>query len=85
MDPFSKYGGKRPKRPRDASQLAREVMLEATGQLPPTPPDARNPHAVALGKLGGSKGGKARAKRLSAKRRSEIAQKAANARWGKKG
>jgi hypothetical protein len=43
----------------------------------------KNPAAVALGKLGGSKGGKIRAANLSAKRRSEIAKKAARARWGK--
>ncbi len=43
----------------------------------------KNPAAVALGKLGGSKGGKIRAKKLSPERRSEIARKAAFARWGK--
>jgi hypothetical protein len=43
----------------------------------------KNPAAVALGKLGGSKGGKIRAANLSPKRRSEIAKKAARARWGK--
>ncbi len=42
----------------------------------------KNPAAVALGRLGGLKGGKARAKKLSKKRRSEIAKKAAQARWG---
>jgi hypothetical protein len=42
---------------------------------------AKNPAAVALGRLGGLKGGKARAKKLSAKRRGEIARKAAKARW----
>lgn len=41
----------------------------------------KNPHAVALGKLGGKKGGKARAAKLSPERRSEIAQQAARARW----
>ncbi|TMG53959.1 MAG: hypothetical protein E6H84_10160 [Chloroflexi bacterium] len=44
----------------------------------------KNPAAVALGKLGGSKGGKIRAAKLSARRRSEIAKKAAATRWGKK-
>jgi hypothetical protein len=44
----------------------------------------KNPAAVALGKLGGAKGGKARAAKLSASRRSAIAKKAARARWGKK-
>jgi len=43
----------------------------------------KNPHAVALGKLGGSKGGKVRATRLTAERRSEIARKAVLARWAK--
>jgi hypothetical protein len=43
----------------------------------------KNPHAVALGRLGGQKGGKARAAKLSKRRRSEIARKAAQARWNK--
>jgi len=43
----------------------------------------KNPNAVALGKLGGSKGGKIRAERLSAERRKEIARKAITARWEK--
>ena len=46
--------------------------------------EEKNPAAVALGKLGASKGGKARAKKLSAKQRSAIAKKAAQARWAKK-
>lgn len=48
-------------------------------------PKEKNPAAVALGKLGGAKGGKARAAKLSKKKRSEIAKKAAAARWAKKG
>lgn len=44
----------------------------------------KNPAAVALGRLGGLKGGKARAEKLSAKRRKDIAKKAAAARWKKK-
>jgi len=44
---------------------------------------AKNPAAVALGRLGGLKGGKARAQKLSAKKRSAIARKAAQARWKK--
>ena len=44
-------------------------------------PPAKNPAAVALGRLGGLKGGKARAAKLSAKKRAEIAKKAAIARW----
>jgi len=74
---------KRPKRPRDTNQLAWQIVQEATGQAPVEPevPDTRNPAAVALGKLGASKGGKARAKSLSKAKRLEIAKKAANARW----
>lgn len=44
----------------------------------------KNPHAVALGKLGGAKGGKKRAAKLSPERRREIAQKAIAARWAKR-
>jgi hypothetical protein len=43
----------------------------------------KNPNAVALGKLGGSKGGKIRAERLTAEQRKEIARRAVNARWDK--
>ena len=50
----------------------------------PTPVKVKNPAAVALGKLGGSKGGKIRAGRLSDERKREIAQQAAKARWAKK-
>jgi hypothetical protein len=46
--------------------------------------EEKNPAAVALGKLGASKGGKARAEKLSPERRKEIAKKAAEARWAKK-
>jgi hypothetical protein len=46
--------------------------------------DEKNPAAVALGKLGGSKGGKARAKNMTPEQRSEPARKAAKARWAKK-
>lgn len=74
------------KRPRDPNQLAHQIMLESTGQAPKRPSDSdrpKNPHAVALGQLGGLRGGPARAARLSPKKRSEIAAKAARARWGK--
>jgi hypothetical protein len=47
-----------------------------------TKPLALNPHAAALGRLGGLKGGPARARRLSAERRREIARRAARKRWG---
>ncbi len=77
----------RRKRPRDANELAFQIVQEATGQAPPPlpePPDTRNQAAVALSKLGASKGGKARAKALSAAKRSAIARKAVMARWKKK-
>ena len=70
----------------DFVTVARRVVEQAIGEhLDGTPlenPDeGKNQHAVALGRMGGQKGGLARAKRLSAKRRSEIARKAARARW----
>jgi hypothetical protein len=80
---------KRPRdpRPRDPNQRAFQIILEATGQLPKTEPPAepeKNPHAVALGRMGGLKGGNARAAALSPRKRSQIAAKAAKARWEKK-
>jgi hypothetical protein len=76
----------KPKRPRDTNQLAWQIVQEATGQAakPPDVPDTRNQAAVALSKLGASKGGKARAAALSLRRRKQIAKKAARARWSKK-
>lgn len=70
------------KRPRDANQLAKFITDMATGavELPKTD-DGKDPAAVALGRKGGLKGGKARADSLSKKRRAEIARKAAQARW----
>jgi hypothetical protein len=77
------------KRPRDPNQLAKFIVDMATGEssAADAPPEleGKNPAAVALGRMGGLKGGKARAKALSAKRRSEIAKKAAAKRWAKKG
>ena len=76
----------KPKRPRDPNQLAYQVVQEATGQAekPAELPDTRNPAAVALSKLGASKGGHARAVVLSAARRKMIAKKAVEARWRRK-
>jgi hypothetical protein len=75
------------KRPTDISQLAYQIVQEAIREVKeepiPTPAKEKNPAAVALGRLGGLKGGPARAKRLSAKKRSEIAKKAALSRWKK--
>ena len=72
------------KRPRYVNELARRLVDEATGEAPATePPQQRekNPAAVELGRLGGLKGGAARAKKLTAEQRSAIAKKAAATRW----
>jgi hypothetical protein len=75
------------KRDSDFAITAFRVVQEATGQVEPEPKvepeliEGKNPHAVALGKLGGLKGGKARAAKLTPEQRKEIAQKAAHARW----
>ena len=71
---------KRSKKPADVNAMAKALVDEATGDDEPVD-DGKNPAAVELGRLGGLKGGKARASKLSAKRRSEIAKKAAQARW----
>jgi hypothetical protein len=65
----------------DPNRRAYLTMLKATGQDVPGAEPAKNPAAVALGRLGGLKGGKARAKSLSAAKRKAIAKKAARARW----
>lgn len=70
---------KRSSKPSDPNELAAAIVAEATEDQP-----TKNPAAVALGRLGGLKGGPARKKKLSAKRRKEIAQKAAAARWKKR-
>lgn len=70
------------KRPRDTNQLARLITQIATGEADDVKTeDGKNPAAVALGRKGGLKGGKARAESLTAKERSAIAKKAAKARW----
>ena len=74
----------RPKRPRDPNVRAKLIVDLATGQVEDKDPDeGKNPHAVALGRLGGKKGGKARANALTAEERSRIARIAAQARWRK--
>lgn len=79
------------KQVRDFVAVARRVVEEAVGEhldgspLPKPEPDTRNPAAVALNKLGASKGGKARAERLSPNKRKAIAKKAAAARWTRQG
>jgi len=81
------------KREHDFSVTAYRVVQEATGQNLETETkehqedteqdNGKNPHAVALGRLGGLKGGKARADKLTPEQRSEIARKADQKRWGK--
>ena len=83
----SNMSGTKKRRPRDMNQLAWQIVQEATGQAPPAPPeppDTRNPAAVALAKLGASKGGHARAASLTPAKRRAIAKKAVQARWSKK-
>jgi hypothetical protein len=70
---------------RDVNVLASHILEQATGEKTPKPEDSKkNPAAVALGRLGGLKGGKARANKLTPEQRKEIAQKAAQFRWSKK-
>jgi hypothetical protein len=86
------------KLPRDPNSLAAQIVALSTGQpLPqltesgidhgalsiPAKPE-KNPAAVALGRLGGLRGGKSRAARLTAEQRSDIARKGAQQRWSKK-
>jgi len=75
---------KKPKRHRDPNQLAKSIVDLATGEKH-EPVTVFNVHAVELGRLGGLKGGRARAKKLSKAQRVKIAKKAAKARWRKKG
>jgi hypothetical protein len=91
---FRRYPLTMPKRsgkPRDVNALARSIVDEATGAAPkeqetpqpadPPPAPGKDPAAVALGRRGGRKGGKARAEKMSPEERSEAARKAAKARW----
>lgn len=73
------------KRPADFNQRAVMIAKIATGEAEDAKPaDGKNPAAVELGRLGGLKGGKARAKALTKEQRQVIAKKAAEKRWGKK-
>jgi hypothetical protein len=67
------------RRPSDPNQLAHSVLQDVIGISEPKP--KKNPAAVALGQLGASKGGKARAASLNKKQRIKIAKNAAKARW----
>ncbi len=67
----------------DINIIASRIVAKATGEPTKEPIREKNPAAVALGRLGGLKGGKARAEKLTAKQRKIIAKKAAAARWDK--
>jgi hypothetical protein len=71
------------KMPRDPNQAAKLLAEMAWGEAEPEPSTRKDPERVARGKLGGAKGGAIRAAKLSPARRSEIARKAAQVRWGK--
>ena len=74
------------KTPTDINQLAKVITDQVTEGKPikeTEPTKAKNPAAVALGRLGGLKGGKARAEKLSPEKRKEIARKAAEKRWSR--
>ena len=85
---YTGHMAKTPKRPRDTNQLAKMIVDIATGEQPDTPADddteGKDPAAIARGRKGGKKGGKARAEALTNEERSDIAKKAAAARWGDK-
>lgn len=75
---------KRSSKSKDVNQLATSILEAATGEPATlTPKGTKNPAAVALGRLGGLKGGKARAESLTKAKRAQIAKRAAAARWKK--
>ncbi|MCL5026720.1 MAG: hypothetical protein M1531_09560 [Chloroflexi bacterium] len=87
---MSERSSRKPKREHDFNVTAFRVVQEATCEEAPTEveqspeeltPEERHAAAVALGRLGGKKGGKARAAKLTPEQRREIAKKAAQARW----
>jgi hypothetical protein len=69
------------KRPADLNRLAASIVDDATDEDKDARDDGKDPAAVALGRKGGLKGGKARAAKLTPEQRSEIARTAAQARW----
>jgi len=82
---YNRGMAKKPKRPRDPNQLAKLIVDIATGEEAESrPDDGKDPAAAALGRKGGLKGGKARAKSLTPAQRKEIAKKAAESRWKNK-
>jgi len=73
---------KRSSKQKDTQELARSILDHVVPDAEP-PKSEKNPAAVALGRLGGLKGGPARAAKLSANKRAEIAKKAAKVRWSR--
>ena len=71
------------KRPVDLNRLAASIVADATDEDQESADDGKDPAAVALGRKGGLKGGKARAAKLSPAQRSAIARKASLARWAR--
>jgi hypothetical protein len=72
------------KSPRDLNALAASIVNDATDETPePESDDGKDPAAVALGRKGGLKGGKARAAKLTPQQRSAAARKAAQTRWSR--
>lgn len=74
---------KKVKLPADVNKKAKSIVDLATSEEDASQ-EGKNPAAVALGRLGGLRGGKARADKLTPEKRAEIAKKAAEKRWGKK-
>jgi hypothetical protein len=74
---------KKQKMPRDPMQRAKLTIDLASGAVEPEPQRVKDPASVELGRQGGLIGGKRRAEKLSPERRSEIARKAAAARWAR--
>lgn len=70
--------------PEDLKEAAFRVLSDATGERQPEPEGEKNPAAVALGRLGGAKGGRARAAKLTPEERTRIAKRASRARWSKR-
>ena len=84
MSGYATLASMKTKRPRDISQLAKLIVDKATNeekQIEEQP--QKNKAAQELGRLGGLKGGKARAEKMTPEQRKEIAKKAAQARWKK--
>jgi hypothetical protein len=72
----------RSRKPSEINELGRQLVDEATDEQPKYDPDGgKDPAAVALGRRGGLKGGKARASKMTPDERSEAARKASQARW----